>query len=64
MSLDTFLPKQAPKPVEQRCDNPKCRRILGPSVVKYELTRNGKKTTYCQPCAKAILRPQEETQTL
>jgi hypothetical protein len=64
MSLDNFLPKQPPKPVEQRCDNPKCRKVLGINVVKYELERKGKKQTLCQTCAKALLRPQEETGTI
>ena len=61
MSLDRFLPKDSQHTaVEQRCANPNCRRVI--RGVKYTLTVKGKEDTYCQTCAKQILRPQEDVE--
>jgi len=66
-SLDRFLPPTAVKPkqdtgifVEERCANPRCRKIL--KGVKYHLTIKGITAPYCQECAKAKLRPQENSE--
>lgn len=61
--LDAFLGTSKPKP-ENRCANPKCRKVLTTKDTTYTLTRKGKTETYCQPCAKLILKPQEEAKTL
>jgi len=68
-SLDQFFPPTVVKPkqdsqlfVEERCANPKCRKILKILAIKYTLTIKGKTGTYCQACAKKILRPQENTE--
>jgi len=65
-TLDRFLPPSKVKPnqrseifVEERGANPKCRKILKITDVKYTLRIKGKKEPYCQNCAKKILRPQE-----
>jgi len=70
-TLDRFLPPTVAKPkqnsgvfVQERCANPKCRRILKITDVKYTLIVKGKKAVYCQPCAKKILQPQENTENL
>ena len=61
-TLDKFFgasPLQQTTEKEQRCCNPSCRKIL--KGVKYTFT--GKHAgTYCQDCAKKILRPQETTE--
>jgi len=69
-TLDRFFPPTAVKPkqdsgvfVQERCSNPKCRKILGPKVAKYVIRIKGKEQPYCQDCAKKILRPQENTET-
>lgn len=62
-NLDSFFGTKAPSPVE-RCENPACRKPLTPKVVKVELTRKGVRKVYCQACAKAILRPQEQAAEL
>jgi len=67
MSLDKWLPqqpKQEAKPAVEgdKCSNPKCGKILSPKEPKYILRRKGKENTYCQACAKAILRPQEKVE--
>ena len=56
MSLDKFL---GTKP-EERCSNPKCRKIIRKTDTKYELTVKDKKGVYCQPCGSAILGPRED----
>jgi len=67
-TLDQFLPPSVVKPktsqvfVEERCANPKCRKILKITDVKYTLKIKGKEATYCQACAKKILRPHENTE--
>lgn len=65
-TLDAFLPPMMvnKKPsmihvVEERCANPRCRKLLK-NEIKYTLRKKGKEETYCQACAKAILRPEEE----
>lgn len=69
-TLDAFLPPQLVKPkqvdsgiyVEERCSNPKCRKILGAKEPKYTIRFKGKEAPYCRECAKAILpkpKPQE-----
>jgi hypothetical protein len=61
VSLDRFLEKNSQHAgVEERCSNPKCRRVL--KDIKYTLTVRGKEGVYCQLCAKQILRPQENTE--
>lgn len=68
-TLDKFFPPSMAKPkqdpavfVEERCANPKCRKILKITDIKYTLKIKGKEATYCQPCAKKILHPQENTE--
>jgi hypothetical protein len=68
-TLDKFFPPTMTKPkqdpdvfAEQRCANRKCRKILKITDIKYTLTVKGKVDTYCQDCAKKILRPQENTE--
>jgi len=68
-SLDRFLPPTVVKPkqdpsifVEERCSNPKCRKILSVKVPKYTLRSKGREQPYCPDCAKQILRPQENTE--
>jgi len=67
-TLDSFFPgpHAVPKSTEveprDRCSNPKCRRELSPKEPKYTLRIKGKESVYCQPCAKAILHPQENTE--
>lgn len=68
-TLDKFLPPSMAKPkqdtgvfVEERCANPKCRKILKITDIKYTLAVKGEKKTYCQICAKKILRPHENTE--
>lgn len=64
-NLDRFFPPSVLKPkssqvfTEERCANPKCRKILKIIDVKYTLRIKGKEAVYCQHCAKTILRPQE-----
>ena len=71
-TLDAFLPPQIVKPkqfdsgihVEERCSNPKCRKILGAKEPKYTLRFKGKEEPYCRECARAILpkpKPTKET---
>ena len=47
--------------VEERCSDPRCRKLLGKDP-KYTLRFRGKEAVYCQACAKKILRPQEATE--
>ena len=68
-TLDQFFGPTVVKPnqksevyVEERCANPKCRKILKIPDIKYTITVKSKTGTYCQPCAKKILRPQENTE--
>jgi len=64
-TLDKFLPF-ATKPREpiitEKCSNPRCQKTLSPKEPKYVLKIKGKENTYCQTCAKAILRPQEKSE--
>jgi len=69
MSLDNWLDPTVVKPksdtgitVEERCSNPKCRKILKPPTIIYRLRIKGKIEPYCQECAKAKLRPQENSE--
>jgi len=67
MSLDKWLPQQPTKPKEEnsvgeRCSNPKCQKPITPKEPKYMVRIKGKENTYCQACAKAILRPQEKVE--
>lgn len=69
-TLDQFLPPTVVKSrpdsgifVEERCSNPKCRKILGPTVIKYTLRVKGEKKPYCRECARAIMpKPKPETE--
>jgi hypothetical protein len=68
-TLDQFFPPSEVKPkqdlgvfVEERCANPKCRKVLRVTDIKYTLRIKGKEAVYCQPCAKQILRPQESAE--
>ena len=69
-TLDAFLPPQLVKPnqrdsgiyVEERCSNPKCRKILGAKEPKYEIRVKGKVTPYCRECARAILPKPKKTE--
>jgi len=55
-TLDAFL---QPHHVEERCSNPKCRKILGAKEPKYTIRFKGKEgkeaPPYCRECARAIL---------
>lgn len=69
VSLDKFLPPTLTKSkkdsgifIQERCSNPKCRKILGSKVVKYTLRIKGEDKPYCSNCAKQIIRPQESTE--
>jgi len=61
--LDAFFSTGAkPKPtVEERCANPRCRKIIKSPTMKFQITRKGETKTYCQQCYKAIMRPQEDS---
>lgn len=50
-----------PVPETKRCAE--CHKAFTPTGIIYTLVRKGQKEArdYCQPCAKAILRPQEAT---
>jgi len=70
-TLDLWLPPEIVKPkqdtgifVEERCSNPRCRKILGVKEPKYVLRIRGKEAPYCRACAKVILRPQEQTEEI
>lgn len=67
MSLDAFLPPVAVKKkedpavfVEENCA--KCGRKITQVEPKYRLRIKGKEAPYCQPCAKKILKPQEQSE--
>jgi len=69
-TLDKFFPPTVVKAkqdsgvfVQERCSNPRCRKILGAKEAKYVLRIKGKEAPYCSACAKKILRPQENTET-
>lgn len=68
-TLDKFLPPSQVKPKEdpqiiviakEKCA--KCRKTIPLTEPKYNLKIKGKIGVYCQPCAKKILRPQENTE--
>ena len=65
-SLDQFfgtLPQRRQTTAqEERCANPQCRAIL--KGIKYTIKRKGEEKTYCQTCAKKILRPQETVESI
>jgi len=67
VSLDRFLPPTVAKPkqdsavfIQERCANPKCRKILKVTDPKYTLRIKSKNAVYCSACAKKILHPQED----
>jgi len=69
MTLDKYFPPSTVKPkkdtgidVEVKCSNPRCRKKLSAKEPIYTLRIKGKDSTYCQACAKAILRPQEKAE--
>ncbi len=45
-------------PAPQRCAG--CNKEFTLKDIKYALCKSGQTKEYCQPCAKKILRPQEE----
>ena len=51
MSLDKFFGTEP----EERCSNPKCRKILGKKNPKYTLTIKGEKSPYCRDCATHLM---------
>jgi len=63
-TLDQFLSPSESKPrlPEERCANPKCRKILKITDIKYTLRVKGKEGVYCRTCAKEILRPLEDSE--
>ena len=71
LTLDQFLPPATVKPrhdtgiyVKDRCSNPKCNKQIPVTEPKYTLRIKGKEAVYCQACAKAILHPQETTESI
>jgi len=68
-TLDQFLPPTTVKTkkdtgidIEEKCSNPHCGKKLSPKDPIYTLRVRGKEGKYCPACAKAILRPQENTE--
>lgn len=65
-TLDGFFGSKPPppKPIIVKCA--KCGQPLDPKKPRYDLDlkNTGKKEPCCQPCAKKILRPQENAENL
>ena len=62
-TLDSFfsgLPAPQSTAVEPRCS--KCGKTILDNEPTYTLTMKGKPAIHCQPCAKRVLRPQENTE--
>jgi len=59
-ALQKTLFEMEPEPEKERCAG--CGKVLAEKDITYSLIKNGQKEPkkYCQPCAKKILRPNEE----
>jgi len=50
------------EPEKKRCAE--CGKVLTEKDTVYSIAKKGKAQDYCQPCAKRILRPQEEAEVI
>jgi len=71
MTLDKYFPPSTVKPkkdtgidIEVKCSNPHCGKKISPKEPIYTLRIKGKDATYCQACAKTILRPKENIEAV
>jgi len=71
-TLDNFFPPTVVKPlkkdsgiyIEEKCSNPKCGKKIPFAEPLVRILTKGKEKPYCQACAKAILRPQENAENV
>jgi len=71
LTLDQFLPPTPAKQkdtgidvVEEKCSNPKSHKKLSYKEPTYKITIDGDEKTYCQACAKKIMKPQEDAEVI